>query len=251
MCTEARNDYERVLALNEEVGSTESSIVAASNLGVVYVEQGDVDSAEIFIRRALGPGMPDLRPFAAGNLALLYYRRGDYNTVRKYIEIMENDPTRDFQKWIPRQALVFRGLCSVGEQDWETAVQIHRELASLEEVDALPMDLSTVHEFIGQVIAVGDGAAKAESYLLEKSAKAIKFDYLAGARLALLATSYFECGQHDRIESIATPILDRATKFGAIAVARQATRVLESLGAPWHRGRAKQPIPQARATHAC
>jgi tetratricopeptide (TPR) repeat protein len=214
--------------LSDEAGSVDFSVTAASNIAVVYMEQDKLDSAEEFARKALTPEMPARRPFAAANLALLYYRRGDYHTARKYREILESSPTREFQKWIAVQALVLRGLCSVGEQLWDLAAQIERELASYTPVDALPIDPSTVHEFVGQVIAVRKGASEAESYLLAKSAKTVRFDYLAAARLALLATNYFGRDKTARVEAIVAPIMDRASRYGATAVARQASRILAS-----------------------
>jgi DNA-binding SARP family transcriptional activator/tetratricopeptide (TPR) repeat protein len=231
MCNAALDDYERVLDLSNETGSVDFSLPTACNLAVVYMEQDRLDLAEEWASRALGPEMAAQRPFVAGNLALICYRRGDYQLARKYVEILENSPTRKFQKWIAVQALAFRGLCSLGEADWDLALQIERELAHSTEFETLPVDISTIHEFVGQVIAYRDGAEQAEAYLLDKSAAARRFDYLAGARLALVATRYFQpSSRAERVKAIAGEILERTSKHGAVAVANQASRILQSLG---------------------
>jgi hypothetical protein len=136
------------------------------------------------------------------------------------------------QKWIAVQALAFRGLCSVGEDDWNLALQIERELLRWTQLEAAPVDLSTIHEFVGQVIAHREDAQQAEIYLLQKSAEAMKFDYCAAARLALLATKYFQPGKPERVKAIAGPILERSSAYGAVALATQASRVLQSVDKP-------------------
>jgi tetratricopeptide (TPR) repeat protein len=226
MSTRAAEDFERVLQLLEDTGSVDLGMTTMSNLSCAYMDQNRLEAAEEVARNALAAASPRTKAFALANLALVAYRRNDIEGTRKYLEMMQGSTVRDSHKWIPAAVLALTGNCLAVERNWDEVVRYGNELIELSPTDEFPTDLSTVHGLIAHVLAITDSPARAVAYLLEKSAAIGRFDWIAAARLAVLAAEYALPTDVERARAIVTPILERATENGAIAVACEARAVL-------------------------